>query len=174
MKRVMIVGSGGAGKSTLARQLGEVSGMEVIHLDSLFWHESWTPTPAEEWADIVAELVRRDSWIIDGNYGGTREMRLAACDTIIWMDTPRLVCIYRALKRVITYRNRSRPDIAAGCNERLDREFLEWIWNYPRRVPGMKAQFARYPEKRLIVIRSKKDVERLLQAALGSRPPLRK
>ena len=165
MKRIIIIGSGGAGKSTLARRLGEVTGIEVIHLDSLFWRPNWTPTPEEEWSEIVASLVKRDSWIMDGNFGGTREIRMAACDTIIWLDTPRRVCLYRALKRLVTYRNRTRPDMAVGCNEKFDWEFFKWIWNYPKRIPRLKEQFARYGDKRLIIIRSKGEMEQMLQTA---------
>ena len=164
MKRVIIIGSGGAGKSTIARRLGEATGIDVIHLDSLFWRPNWSPTPKEEWAAKVAELVSRDSWIMDGNFGGTRELRMAACDTIIWVDTPRSVCLYRALKRVLKYRNRSRPDMADGCNEKLDLDFLRWIWNYPKRIPVLKAQFAEHSDKTLVVIRSESDVEQLLKS----------
>lgn len=164
MKRVIIIGSGGAGKSTLARRLGHATGIDVIHLDSLFWRPNWTPTPKEEWVEKVAELIDRDSWIIDGNFGGTRELRMAACDTIIWVDTPRSVCLYRALKRVLKYRNRSRPDMADGCNEKLDLDFLRWIWNYPKRIPALKAQFDEYKDKTLVVIRCQDDIEQLLRS----------
>ena len=168
MKRVIIIGSGGAGKSTLARRLGEVTGIEVIHLDSIYWRPNWTPTPKEEWIETIGSLVQRDSWIMDGNFGGTRELRMEACDTIIWLDTPRRICFYRALKRFVTYRDRVRPDMAEGCREKFDRGFLHWIWNYPKRIPALMEQFAKYPDKRLIVIRSKRDAEQLLKYAVNS------
>ncbi len=165
MRKIIIVGSGGAGKTTLARRLGEATGIEVIHLDSLFWRPNWTRTPEEEWISKVESLVKCDSWIMDGNFGGTREIRLAACDTIIWLDTPRHVCLYRALKRTVTYHNRTRPDMAEGCNEKLDWEFLRWIWEYPSRIPRLLEQIKNHSGKRLIVIRSEKDVEALLAEA---------
>ena len=109
MRRVAIIGSGGAGKSRLARQLGEATRLPVIHLDSLFWRPGWTETPKDVWRRTVEDLVKGDEWILDGNFGGTMEIRLAAADTIIFLDFPRVLCTYRAIKRAITYWNRTRP-----------------------------------------------------------------
>src|SRR6266404_5200610 len=122
MKKILIIGSGGAGKSTFAARLGKVLELDVIHLDKLYWKPGWVETPKEEWKEIVEEIVKRDSWIIDGNYGGTREIRLRACDTVILLDTPRYICIYRILKRALLYRNRTRPDMGTSCREKLDLE----------------------------------------------------
>lgn len=164
MKKVIIIGSGGAGKSTFARRLGEVTGIEVIHLDNVYWSQNWTPMPDDEWAETVAAMVKGDSWIMDGNFGGTREIRMAACDTIIWLDMPRSLCLYRVLKRFVRYRNTSRPDMAKGCNERLDWDFLKWVWNYPNRRPALNDQFNKFPDKRLIILRSDREVERFLDS----------
>src|SRR5688572_15577903 len=114
MKRVVVIGSGGAGKSTFSRQLGEITGIQVIHLDNIYWQPNWVKTPEEEWKGVVAQLLTRDCWIMDGNFGGTRQMRLEACDTAIWLDMPRRICIYRILKRAVAYRGRNRPDMAEG------------------------------------------------------------
>jgi adenylate kinase family enzyme len=89
MRRIMVIGSGGAGKSIFSRRLGDVLGIEVIHLDRLHWKPGWAETPKGEWAELVGQLVRGDEWIIDGNYGGTLEVRLGACDTVIFLDLPR-------------------------------------------------------------------------------------
>ena len=166
MKRVLVVGSGGAGKSTFSRKLGEVTGIEVVHLDSVFWRPNWEATPKHEWETTVCELVRGESWIMDGNFGGTRQIRVRASDTVILLDIPRHVCLYRVLKRAIKFRGGSRPDMAAGCNEKVDLEFLRWIWNYPHR--GRERVFkemAEYPEKRFIVLRSAQEVDDFLREA---------
>jgi adenylate kinase family enzyme len=131
---VSIIGSGGAGKSTLARKLGEVLHLPVIHLDALFWRPGWTETPKPEWRARVEELVRSDAWIMDGNYGGTMDIRLPASDTVIFMDYPPTVCMLRALRRWATHRTRTRPDMAEGCNEKVDLEFLGWIWRFRSRT----------------------------------------
>jgi adenylate kinase family enzyme len=138
MKRILIVGSSGSGKSTLARGLGATLELPVIHLDRHFWHPGWVETPKEEWKTIVHHLVQRECWIIDGNYRQTLDIRLAAADTVVFLDLPRWLCTWRALKRRIQYRNRPRPDMAIGCKEPLiDPElfqFLRHIWDYPLRA----------------------------------------
>lgn len=166
MKRVVVIGSGGAGKSTFSRKLSEATGIEVIHLDGLYWKPNWQKTPAEEWERTVAGLVKRESWIMDGNFGGTREMRIRAADTVIFMDPPRRVCMYRVLKRAIKYRGKNRPDMAEGCNEKLDLEFLGWVWNYPKRSrKRFFEEMSDFPEKRLIVLRSDREAENFLREA---------
>ena len=130
MKRILIIGCGGSGKSTLARQLGHILGIEVIHLDSVYWKAGWVESPKAEWQTTVSELLKRDAWIMDGNYGGTLDVRLMQADTIVFLDLPRVRCLFRVIKRRIQYRGNSRPDMAAGCPEKIDWEFLKWIWNY--------------------------------------------
>ncbi|MEO7540121.1 MAG: DNA topology modulation protein [Pyrinomonadaceae bacterium] len=166
MRRVIVIGSGGAGKSTFARQLGSVLGIEVIHLDRLYWRSGWVETPKDEWARTVAELVKRDSWIMDGNYGGTRGIRLAACDTVIMLDIPRRVCMFRIFKRVLMYRNRNRPDMAEGCGERLTIEFVKWVWNYRGRRGEIRREIESFPDKRFVTLRSDREVESFLAEAL--------
>jgi adenylate kinase family enzyme len=133
MRKVLVIGSGGAGKSTFARRLGARLKIKVIHLDSLYWRPGWAETPKAEWLKCVEELLKEESWIMDGNYSGTLELRLESCDTVIFLDLPRSVCLWRVVKRLLQYRNRSRPDMADECPEKLNLEFLRWVWGYPRR-----------------------------------------
>ena len=102
MRKILIIGSGGAGKSSLARELSERLDIEVVHLDKLYWRSGWIETPRDEWKAAISELVKGDSWIMDGNYGGTIEMRVNAADTIVLFDLPRTLCVYRAVKRWLT------------------------------------------------------------------------
>ena len=168
MRRIAVIGSGGSGKSTLARQIGARLGLEVIHLDALFWRPGWVETPREEWMVLQGELVRRDAWVMDGNYGGTQEIRLAAADTIIFLDLPRRVCLWRVLTRRLRYRSRSRPDMGPGCEERLSWEFLRWVWEYPSsRRPGVLRKLEEYaPGRRIVRLRSRREV-RAFVASLG-------
>ena len=107
---------------------------------------------------------------MDGNYGGTIEMRVNAADTVILFDLPRTVCVYRAVKRWIAYRRVSRPDIAEGCEEKFDLEFLRWIWNYPKRsLPKIEYVLAKAGnEKKVIRLRSREDVSQLIESFRGS------
>ena len=98
MKKIVLIGSGGSGKSTLARQLGERLKIKVYHLDALFWKPNWVGVPKDEQTKVQNDLVKKESWIIDGNYGGTMDIRLNAADTIIFLDIPRTICLYRAFK----------------------------------------------------------------------------
>jgi adenylate kinase family enzyme len=164
MKKVLVIGSSGAGKSTFARRLGEITGLEVIHLDRHFWNPGWVETPKPEWRDRVAELLSGESWIIDGNFGGTMEMRLAACDTVIFLDMPRLVCTWRVIKRVITYREGTRPDISPGCAERVDLGFWLWTFRFPKRSrPQVEERLKKVEDSKTIYrLRSGRAVERFL------------
>lgn len=165
MKKILIIGSGGAGKSTLARRLGEWLAIEVVHLDKLHWKPNWTGTPKDEWREIVRRELAKDEWIMDGNFGGTMELRLAACDTVVYLDFPRALCVYRALKRIAKYYNRTRPDMGAGCNERLDFEFLSWVWNFPKDTkPEIEERLGRLDGKiNLIRLRSPRETENFLK-----------
>ncbi len=131
MKRILIIGSGGAGKSTLARRMSEISGIPLIHLDRHYWRAGWEQTPKAEWMEMVAELIAADEWIIDGNFDGSLDLRLSRADTVIFLDMPRYLCFYRVIKRRLTFRGTNRPDMAEGCHEKLDLEFLWWLWRYP-------------------------------------------
>jgi len=161
MKRVLIIGSGGAGKSTLARRLGEATGIEVVHLDKLHWRAGWIEAPKAEFLQAVEEALEKDAWIMDGNFGGTMEMRLKSCDTVIFLDFPRTVCLYRVIKRRLTYRNRHRPDMSEGCNEKIDYEFLHWVWTFPKHTKGsIEERLKRFEnEKTVIRLQSKREVE---------------
>jgi adenylate kinase family enzyme len=161
MKRVLVIGSSGAGKSTFARRLGEKTGLQVVHLDVLHWKPNWTEPSKDEWRKTVENALKADSWIMDGNYSGTMEMRIPACDTIIFLDFPRLLCVYRILKRVVMYRKGSRPDMAEGCHEKFDWTFIKWVWNYPERTrPKVEALLKKVEgEKTIIRLKSPAEVE---------------
>jgi adenylate kinase family enzyme len=164
MERIAVIGCGGAGKSTLARRLGDVLGIEVFHLDRLNWKPGWVATPEEEWRALQDDLVKRDSWIIDGNYGRTMVTRLRAADTVIFLDYPTITCLYRAIKRETQYRGRSRPDMNPGCPERLHLPFLNWIVRYRKRNrPSVLARIEEHCDgKHVVILRSPKDAEEFL------------
>ena len=174
MRKVLVIGSSGAGKSVFAARLAERTGLPLIHLDAIYWGPGWVKTPKEAWARAVDELLARDAWVMDGNYAGTLDRRLAACDTVVFLDLPRTVCLWRAVKRRIVFHRRSRPDMTEGCDERLTWQFIQWIWEYPaKRRPGVLAKLAALrPDQRAIVLRSTAEIETFLRRGGLSAAPL--
>lgn len=165
-QRVAIIGSGGAGKSTLARQLGDITGLPVVHLDAYFWKPGWVSTPDDDWDEAVTRFAAGDRWILDGNYGRTMELRFARADTVVFFDYSRWLCCFRAMKRRVQFAGRRRPDMAEGCEEKIDLEFLKWIWDYPvSRRPGIVARLGelRAAGMRVHVLRNPRDARRFLR-----------
>ena len=170
MKRVLIIGPSGSGKSTLARQLGEKLHLPVIHLDKHFWQPGWVGTPHQEWVDKITKLVAGERWILDGNYRHTLDIRLQAADTVIFLDLPRWLCSWRALKRRFQYMRQPRPDITEGCVEKIFDpnfpKFIRWIWGYTNRArPDVVQRLVDLgEEKQIIWLRSPREVKRFLNA----------
>ena len=132
MRRVLVLGCPGAGKSTLARSLGEALSLPVVHLDKLWWKSGWINRTEGEFDALLDTVLLGEEWVIDGNYLRTLPRRLERCDAVVLLDYPRRVCLLRALRRILTWRGRTRPDMAADCPERLDGEFVRWIWEFHR------------------------------------------
>ncbi|QOR64856.1 DNA topology modulation protein [Cytobacillus suaedae] len=166
MKRIAIIGSGGSGKSTLARKMGNKLNIEVSHLDRLLWKPNWQLTTREEQREIQNELITKDRWIIDGNYSRTLDIRLNAADTIVFLDISKIICVTRVLKRMIRYRNRTRPDMREGCNEKIDLSFIKWIWGFPKtQRPNVLTKLEQLStNKEIIVLKSPKEVQRFLDS----------
>ncbi|MBI4852855.1 MAG: hypothetical protein HY819_13760 [Acidobacteria bacterium] len=164
MQKVLIIGSGGSGKSTLARKLATILKIELIHLDLLYWKAGWIETPKEKWREIVLDLLKKDSWVIDGNYSGTLKDRIEVSDTIIFLDRSPLLCLWRVLKRWFYNRNKNRIDMPMGCNEQLSLEFMFWILNYPQKTkPTIINLLKENTEgKQVFHLRSNTDVENFL------------
>ncbi|EJQ95133.1 DNA topology modulation protein [Bacillus cereus] len=165
MKKIILIGSGGSGKSTLAKQLGNKLKIQVYHLDALFWKPNWVGVPREEQRTVQNDLIKEEKWIIDGNYGGTMGIRINAADTIIFLDIHRTICVYRAFKRIVQYRNKTRPDMGAGCEERFDLQFFKWIWEYPKtkRPAILKRLDQLNKDKRVIILKTPNEVQRFLK-----------
>ena len=164
--KIMILGYSGSGKSTLARRLGEAYGCAVLHLDTLQFLPGWQNRPREEQRAILTRFLdAHDAWVIDGNY--TRncfERRLEEADQVILMLFPRLVALWRVTRRYRRYKGLSRPDMAEGCDEKLDAEFVRWVlWKGRGRSQRecWRTVLAMYPEK-CVVLRSQREIDRFL------------
>ncbi len=137
MKKILILGCAGCGKSTLAKLLGKELNIPVIHLDRIFWKPGWEEEDKEVFFRFQQELVREDSWIIDGNYRDSLDLRLAHADTVIYLDYPRRVALRGIFKRYFEYHNKERDTIGEGCKEKIDREFFMWVWNFKKKSKSL-------------------------------------
>lgn len=164
MKRVIIIGCGGAGKSTLAQKLGALTGLPVVHLDRLFWKPGWEERTPEEFDPIIQREMEKDEWIMDGNFNCTLPQRVRGCDTVIYLDFSRMACLLGVLKRVLTTYGKVRPDMGEGCPERVDLEFLKWVWHYNRnKREGNYRLLNEATHAETVVLRNRRSVRRFLK-----------
>lgn len=166
MKRVMIIGCGGAGKSTLARKLGEKTGLPVVHLDNIYWSPgNWNHLDKEEFDALLNVELEKSRWILDGNFNRTMELRLEKCDTVIYLDFNRIQCMIGWLNRVITNWGTARDDMAPGCNEWLDPEFAKWIWTFNKQNRDRYLDLLeRQTDKQIYILKNRKQVKQFLNS----------
>lgn len=166
MNKVMVIGiSAGAGKSTFARRLGEITEIEVTHLDRLYWRPGWVEAPREEFSSAQQKIVKKNRWIIEGNYTSTIGIREPHADTVIYIELPMHVCLYRVIKRRIQYHGKTREDITEGCPEKIDWEFIKFIvTTYNRRKVKMHERMERYANegKTVHYLKTAKQIEGFL------------
>ena len=164
----MIVGCAGSGKSTLAVRFGAVTGLPVVHIDQLYWAADWQMRDAEDYRARVKSTVAQEEWIIDGSYSSTFPERLIRADTLIFLDLPTWLCLWRVVLRSLKHYGRTRPDMPEGCHERFDWDFLKWIAGYRKRTrPRVLNLIHNAPERvRCHHLRSTREVRRFLETVL--------
>lgn len=168
MERVLIIGSPGAGKSTLAAELARRTGLPLIHLDRHHWRPGWIEPDEATWGEEVAALISGPRWVMDGNYGGTLALRLTRADTVIDLDLPLWLCLARLVRRWLRHRGRVRGDMAEGCPEQLPFEFLAYATAFPRQGRRrIEAKLNGY-SGRVVRLRSPAEVRRFLARHEGA------
>ena len=164
MDKIIVIGCGGAGKSTFSRKLSNKLDIPVYHLDKLFWNKGWIETPQKEFNKKIKVVISKDKWIIDGNYIKTIDIRAKDADTIIFINMPTYICLYRIFKRRFMYRGKSRPDMADGCPEGIDIEFFKWVLSYNKKIrPEILKKLSLYKEKNIVVLNGRKEVKKFLE-----------
>lgn len=160
MEKVMIIGCPGSGKSVFARKLREKTGLPLFYLDRI-WHKSDKTTVTQEEFDAqLAGILKREKWIIDGNYSRTMEIRLKACDTVFLFDLPVAVCLDGAKSR-IGIRREDMPWV----EEALDDEFRQWIADFPQNaLPQIYDLLGQYKaDKNIVIFKSRKESDDYIQ-----------
>lgn len=162
MRRVLILGPGGSGKSALSRRIAERTGWPITHLDVLFWRADWTPAPIDEAVAQLAGVVAGERWIVDGNFLDHEAGRFERADTVVLLDLPRRVCLARIAKRLVRDRRRTRSDLPPGGRESFDPDGIRWIWHYRRRDrPALLRRLATV-EATVHHLRTRADVHRFV------------
>lgn len=164
MERIVIIGCPGSGKSTLARALGEKLDITVVHLDRLWWKKGWENVSMEEFDARLDKALALDSWIIDGNYDRTMNKRMEKCDTILYLDYSRWICLLGFAQRVL-FNRKGRKDLPEGCPEKLEWDFIRFIWNFNKnnRVQNY-TRIAKYKHAKAVVLKNRKEARNFLES----------
>lgn len=137
-RRIVVIGNGGAGKSTFSVKLGEALQIPVVHLDKLWWKPGWTNRSADEFDSLLSAELQKDAWIMDGNFRRTFQQRLYRAELCVVLDIDTRLCLQSAYARAAEFAGRVRPDMGEGCEEVVRPDFLKWISSYREKVlPGM-------------------------------------
>ena len=158
MNKVIVIGPGGAGKSYFSTQLAKYTNLPLYHLDNVFWHEDRTHIERSEFDEELSDILKKDRWIIDGDYSRTYEIRMEYCDTIYFLD----FSLEDSLKGVESRIGKKRDDIPFIDYE-FDPEFKEWIkrWFIEKR-PKLIELLGKYKDKTIIVLKNKEEVNNYL------------
>lgn len=167
--KILIIGISGAGKSTLARKLAEKINCPLLHLDQI-WHQTDYSEDAQKEliAQVESFMTSNDSWIIDGNYGGSLPSRLKEADKVIWLQNGRLSSIWRVIRRSLNFRKdrTSRPEMPDQFTEKFDKdylEFLKFVWDFPKESQVRIEKSLENYTGEVIILKSQKEKEAFLE-----------
>ena len=159
MKRIIVIGCPGSGKSTLSRELHNKTALPLYHLDMMYWNEDKTTVEKPVFLKRLSTVLEKDEWIIDGNYASTMEMRMEKCDTVIFLDFPLDTC----LKGIAERRGKPRSDMPWTESEESDREFIEFVKNYNLQMrPQVIELVNKYSYKNILIFNNRSDVNSFL------------
>ena len=158
MRKVIVIGCPGSGKSTVSRTLHNKTGIPLYHLDMMYWNADKTTVEKSVFLERLSDVLEKDEWIIDGNYSSTMELRMAACDTVIFLDYPLDVCLDGIRER----RGKPRSDMPWIETEE-DSEFIEFIKNYnEQQKPKVLELLKKYSDKNIIILESREQADTFL------------
>ncbi|WP_210305319.1 AAA family ATPase [Rhizobium tropici] len=163
--RILVMGCSGGGKSTLSRKIAAHVGLAYVSIDrDVLWLPGWVQRDKAEQRAIIVAKVQGERWIMDGTNPSTFDVRLPRTDLVIWVRMPRLLCIWGAVSRWIKWMGRTRPEMAPGCIEKIDWEFLRFIWTFEEKfTPRVLAGLAEHgPDVPVLQLKSRGEMRQLL------------
>lgn len=167
MRRIIVVGSQGSGKTRLARDLGRKLGLPVVHLDVLYWRPRWKASDKASFRTRIAEAIANDAWVVDGSFSGLAfDLTIARADVLVVIDRPRWLCQWRILWRSAFDRDTARPDLPDGCQEQFDWKLMKEAWRYDtERGPVIEAERRQYgPDVPVVRLRRNRDIQGFLES----------
>ena len=163
-QKIMVMGSSGSGKTFFSLQLGKILKLPVIHLDKEYWKPGWIETPKEEWIEKQKKLVENEHWIIDGNFSISYDIRFQKANTVVLLDYNRFICLYGIFKRWTQNFKKTRKDMAEGCIETMDFEFIKYVWNFPEKSrKRIMNKFLEYENINKIIFKNRKEAKLFLK-----------
>lgn len=173
MKRVLVVGGCGAGKSTFSKKLADLTGLPLVHLDVLGWRGEWEKVPQEEFDEKLSAVLGEETWIIDGQYSRTLPLRLGRADMVFWFDFPGIRCLFGVVGRVLRNWGKSREDMGGDCRETFDRErfeFFRYALTQNKTIrPRIRAALETAPDVRVVAFRNRRQAEKYLRSLTADR-----
>ena len=158
LKKIIVIGCPGSGKSTVSRTLHNKTGIPLYHLDMMYWNADKTTVEKSVFLERLSVVLQKNEWIIDGNYGSTMELRMAACDTVIFLDYPLDVC----LDGIRARRGKPRSDMPWIETEE-DAEFIEFIKSYnEQQKPKVLELLEKYSDKNIVIFKSREQADAFL------------
>jgi len=157
------MGSSGSGKSTLARQLGEITKISAYYMDGLRFTSNRMEIPKNEFRAKQTEIVAKESWIFEGNSLGTMAQRMERADTVVFIDYNRYFCLYRVFKRRIQILKKPRLEMPDDWIDKVEWEFIKWIWNYPKRTRPKIIEAMNTSGKQIYHLKSRKQVRAFVE-----------
>ncbi|MBQ8906261.1 MAG: adenylate kinase [Ruminococcus sp.] len=160
MKKIMVIGCPGSGKSTFSRALHQITGIPLFHLDMMYWNSDRTTVEKAVFLKRLSDAIQQNAWIIDGNYGSTIELRLQACDTVIFLDYPLEICLDGIKER----RGKARSDMPwIETEDKEDAEFIEFIKSYnTQSKPQIMDLLNLYSDKNIFIFNNRTEADEFL------------
>ena len=171
MKKVIVIGGNGSGKSTMSVELARITGLPLTHLDKLYWTGDWCARSHEEFDALLISELEKDSWILDGTMRRTLPLRLNYCDTVIYLDFSGIRCFFGTLGRVLKNRGKVRADMGGNCREKLNKRSFSFIFGTlkfnKKNRKYIYSHLAEHKDVNVIILKNRRQVKKFLRSLEG-------